>query len=51
MRNRDDEIMENGLTIYSSFIQEIKDFIYRLQYEAMKHVNTKLIQLYCEIGG
>ena len=42
--------MENGLTIYGSFIKEIKDLIYRRQYEAMKKVNTELIQLYWEIG-
>jgi len=43
-------MMENGLTIYSSFIKEIKDLIYRRQYEAMKKVNAELIQLYWEIG-
>ena len=42
--------MENGLSIYGSFIKEIKDLIYRRQYEAMKRVNTELIQLYWEIG-
>ena len=42
--------MENGLTIYGSFIKEIKELIYRRQYEAMKKVNTELIQLYWEIG-
>ena len=42
--------MENGLTQYSSFIKEIKKIIYRHQYEAMKKVNTELIQLYWEIG-
>jgi len=42
--------MENGITIYGSFIKEIKDLIYRRQYEAMKHVNADLIQLYWEIG-
>jgi len=42
--------MENGLTLYGSFIKEIKDLIYRRQYEAMKKVNTELIQLYWEIG-
>ena len=44
------KIMENGLTQYGSFIKEIKDLIYRRQYEAMKKVNTELIQLYWEIG-
>jgi predicted nuclease of restriction endonuclease-like (RecB) superfamily len=42
--------MENGLALYGSFIKEIKDLIYRRQYEAMKKVNTELIQLYWEIG-
>jgi predicted nuclease of restriction endonuclease-like (RecB) superfamily len=43
--------MESGLTLYGSFIKEIKDLIYRRQYEAMKKVNAELIQLYWEIGG
>jgi predicted nuclease of restriction endonuclease-like (RecB) superfamily len=42
--------MENGLTIYGSFIKEIKALIYRRQYEAMKKVNTELLLLYWEIG-
>ena len=42
--------MENGLAVYGSFIKEIKDLIYRRQYEAMKKVNAELIQLYWEIG-
>ena len=42
--------MENGLTIYGDFIKEIKELIYRHQYEAMKKVNTELLQLYWEIG-
>jgi predicted nuclease of restriction endonuclease-like (RecB) superfamily len=42
--------MENGLILYAPFIKEIKDLIYRRQYEAMKKVNTELIQLYWEIG-
>ena len=42
--------MENGLKAYSSFIKQIKDLIYRRQYEAMKKVNAELIQLYWEIG-
>jgi len=42
--------MENGLELYSSFIKDIKDLIYRRQYEAMKKVNTELIELYWEIG-
>jgi predicted nuclease of restriction endonuclease-like (RecB) superfamily len=43
--------MNNGLMQYGSFIKGIKDLIYRRQYEAMKRVNTELIQLYWEIGG
>ena len=42
--------MENGLSVYGSFIKEIKDLIYRRQYEAMKKVNAELMQLYWEIG-
>jgi len=42
--------MENGLTVYGSFIKDIKALIYRRQYEALKKVNTELIQLYWEIG-
>ncbi len=37
-------------TDYGPFVKEIKDLIYRRQYEALKHVNTELIQLYWEIG-
>ena len=43
-------MMESGLTLYGSFIKEIKDLIYRRQYEAMKRVNVELMQLYWEIG-
>jgi hypothetical protein len=43
--------MENGLAVYGQFIKSIKDLIYRRQYEALKKVNTELIQLYWEIGG
>lgn len=42
--------MDNELTLYSSFIKEIKELIYRRQYEAMKRVNAELIQRYWEIG-
>jgi len=42
--------MENALALYAPFIKEIKDLIYRRQYEAMKRVNSELIQLYWEIG-
>jgi predicted nuclease of restriction endonuclease-like (RecB) superfamily len=41
---------ENGLTLYGSFVEEIKDLIYRRQYEALKKVNAELLQLYWEIG-
>jgi len=43
--------MENSLEIYGSFVKEIKELIYRRQYEAMKKVNTELIQLYWDIGS
>ena len=42
--------MENEIELYGSFIKEIKELIYRHQYEAMKKVNSELIQLYWEIG-
>jgi predicted nuclease of restriction endonuclease-like (RecB) superfamily len=42
--------MENGLTHYGSLIKDIKELIYRRQYEAMKKVNAELLQLYWEIG-
>jgi predicted nuclease of restriction endonuclease-like (RecB) superfamily len=45
------EIMGNDLALYGSFIKQIKELIYRRQYEAMKRVNTELIQLYWEIGA
>jgi predicted nuclease of restriction endonuclease-like (RecB) superfamily len=43
--------MENSIALYAPFIKEIKDLIYRRQYEAMKKVNAELIQLYWEIGA
>ena len=43
--------MGKELTLYGSFVKEIKELIYRRQYEAMKHVNAELILLYLEIGG
>jgi predicted nuclease of restriction endonuclease-like (RecB) superfamily len=43
--------MENGMILYGSFIKDIKELIYRRQYEAMKKVNVELIELYWEIGG
>lgn len=42
--------MDKSITEYGSFIKEIKELIYRRQYEAMKKVNAELIQLYWEIG-
>lgn len=42
--------MGNELALYGHFIKEIKDLIYRRQYQAMKKVNAELIQLYWEIG-
>ena len=42
--------MDNNLTHYAPFTKEIKELIYRHQYEAMKKVNTALLQLYWEIG-
>jgi len=40
----------DNITHYAPFIKEIKALIYRRQYEAMKKVNTELMQLYWEIG-
>ncbi|MDR2610234.1 MAG: PDDEXK nuclease domain-containing protein [Clostridiales Family XIII bacterium] len=42
--------MGNELTEYGTFIKDIKELIYRRQYEAMKSVNSELIHLYWEIG-
>ena len=42
--------MSNELAIYAPFIKEIKELIYRRQYEAMKKVNIELLTLYWEIG-
>jgi len=42
--------MENGLAQYGAYIRHIKELIYKHQYEAMKQVNTGLLQLYWEIG-
>ena len=39
-----------SLIIYKDFIKEIKDLIYKRQYEAMKAVNKELLALYWEIG-
>jgi predicted nuclease of restriction endonuclease-like (RecB) superfamily len=42
--------MDNNIALYGSFIKQIKELIYRRQYEAMKQVNAELMQLYWEIG-
>ena len=42
--------MKNDIAQYSEFIKCIKELIYKHQYEAMKQVNTGLLQLYWEIG-
>ena len=42
--------MSNNLKEYGNFIKDIKELIYRRQYDAMKQLNTALIQLYWEIG-
>ena len=42
--------MSNELALYAPFIKEIKELIYRRQYEAMKKVNIELLTLYWEIG-
>jgi len=40
----------NEIAHYGNLISEIKDLIYKRQYEAMKSVNKELIVLYWEIG-
>jgi len=35
---------------YIKFFREIKERIYKAQYEALKVVNKELISLYCDIG-
>ena len=42
--------MNTELTLYAPFIKEIKELIYRHQYEAMKKVNIELLTLYWKIG-
>lgn len=42
--------MEKGFMEYGTFVKEIKELVYRRQYEAMRRVNAELIQLYWEIG-
>jgi len=43
--------MTKELTAYEPFIKEIKELICRHQYEAMRAVNSELMQLYWTIGG
>jgi len=42
--------MNNELALYAPFIKEIKELIYRHQYDAMKKVNIELLTLYWKIG-
>jgi predicted nuclease of restriction endonuclease-like (RecB) superfamily len=42
--------VNNEIALYTPFIKEIKDLIYRHQYEAMKKVNIELLSLYWKIG-
>jgi len=42
--------MENNSALYLPFIKEIKDLIYKQQYEALKAVNKELINTYWQIG-
>ena len=42
--------MKDGLAKYGSFIKDIKELIYRHQYEAIRQVNISLLQLYWKIG-
>lgn len=37
-------------TDYKAFLEEIKEHVYKSQYEALKQVNKQLIQLYWSIG-
>jgi predicted nuclease of restriction endonuclease-like (RecB) superfamily len=43
-------ITKNSFAGYGDFVKEIKELIYRRQYEAIKKVNAELINLYWEIG-
>ena len=38
-------------TAYKNFVEEIKEKVYRSQYEALKSVNKELIKLYLAIGS
>ena len=42
--------MAENLNEYFGFVKEIKELIYKCQYEALKSVNRELINLYWEIG-
>jgi len=42
---------ESDSAHHGLFVKEIKDLIYRRQYEALKKVNAELMELYWEIGG
>ncbi len=35
---------------YKKFVAEVKDRIFKAQYEALKRVNQELIELYWDIG-
>ncbi|OGL40095.1 MAG: hypothetical protein A2043_02630 [Candidatus Schekmanbacteria bacterium GWA2_38_9] len=37
-------------TEYKTFLKEIKERIYKAQYDALKSVNKELIKLYWDIG-
>jgi len=39
------------VSVYALFVKEVKELVYRRQYEAMKKVNTELLELYWEIGA
>ena len=42
--------MEQQLQDYGAFVREIKELVYRRQYEALRQVNAELIALYWDIG-
>jgi len=44
------KVMAENLNEYFGFVKEIKELIYKCQYEALKSVNRELINLYWEIG-
>ena len=41
--------MAENLQEYTSFVKEIKELIYKRQYDALKSVNRELINLYWEM--